>query len=409
MSWQEELRSLDEELATGRLSADEYRVRRDNILSSAAGTATPTPVAPPPNPSEQTQAIRPVTLPPPVSADNPDKTQIVNIGDGERTQVVGSDRTQAVGGWQTARPNPGDAERTQVVPGVPGQQQMGGMMPRPAPNPYAQPNPWHQQQDEISPPWAGSEFPPMAAGGSPDWIRQGPEVFDSGSSGGGKKALIIGLVVLVLAGLGAGGYFLFRPKNEAGGQTPTNTSSAEPAPTTTTKPKPTDPNVAAFEELPGPPASTQQLGEVTEVARLVEMKLVDQPEATLITAAGITKVPWKSAVRKAPEDGPTPDAMNTVVIPTKSEADAQKLLADLRAYQESVGLIYIADPLPNMPPTIIFEKKVVAEFAIYRGLYVSGNNVVRITTVQTPLSNEASLSGSYRNQTEAVLKAFPAS
>lgn len=35
MSWQEELRKLDEELAAGRLSADDYRVRRDQVLSSA--------------------------------------------------------------------------------------------------------------------------------------------------------------------------------------------------------------------------------------------------------------------------------------------------------------------------------------------------------------------------------------
>jgi hypothetical protein len=419
VSWQEELRTLDEELATGRLSADEYRVRRDNIMSTAAGTSTPAPTPPPAAPtshSEQTQAFRPVAAPgpmaPPPSGDNADKTQVVNISESDRTQVVsGGDRTQAVGGWQAARPNMGDAERTQVVPGVPGQQvYQGGHPPRPAPNPYAQPDPWaqHHQQEDMSSPWAGAEFPPMAASGSPDWVRQGPEVFDD-SSGGSKKGLIIGLVVLLLAGLAVGGFFLFKPKGGTENPpTAQSTSEQPPEPTTTTKPRPTDPNVALFEDMPAPPASQEQLGEVAEVAKLVELQLIDQQEAALLTAAGVTKVPWKSAIRKAPEDGPTADKLNALVIPTKSEEDAQKLLLDLRAYQETLGLIFIPEPLPNMPPSVIFEKKVVAEQAMYRGLYVSGTSVVRITTIQAPLTNEASLSGTYRNHTEAMMRVFPA-
>src|SRR3954468_24584265 len=39
VSWQDELRKLDEELAAGQISADDYRVRRDQVLSSAVASS----------------------------------------------------------------------------------------------------------------------------------------------------------------------------------------------------------------------------------------------------------------------------------------------------------------------------------------------------------------------------------
>jgi hypothetical protein len=427
LSWQEELRKLDEELAAGQISADDYRVRRDQVLSSAVSVGQGGQGPQQPNKPEETQFIQsgPPTAQPPTG---PDKTQVVgNQGDADKTQIVPggtadpSDRTQAVGGWQTARPSSGnDADRTQVVPGIPGvppQSYVGGQAPRPAPDQgvfpptpgFPPPMGWQQPEDDLSPPWAGGVFPPLAPSGSSEWARQGPEVFEDGSSSTGKKVLLILLIVLVLGGLGTGLYFLVLKKddnpNPQGGGGP---STSQSRPTTTTKPRPSDPNVAILEDMPRPPASQQQQGQVLDVAQLTELKLMDAPEIELLKAAGVTKVPWRSALRQAPQDGPTPDVMSTMVIPLASAEDAAKLLDQLRAYQESVGLLFIPEPLPNMPSSVIFEKAVVAERALYRGLYVSGKNLVRITTIQAPLTNEASLSGSYRNQTEAMLKAFPA-
>ncbi len=429
MSWQEELRKLDEELAAGQISADDYRVRRDQVLSSAVSSGSA--AAPPAPPkSEATQFIQqpaftPPPQPPPPSgpSGSADKTQVVGSGqsDADKTQIV-SDQGQ---GWHTARPG-ADSEKTQVVPGIPGvpPQAVSGGFPRPAPDPNAggfppppgySPQGW-QQQEDLSPPWAGSTFPPLASTGSPDWARQGPEVFEDGSSSGsGKRILLIVLVVLVLGGIGAGIFFVINNNKDDGNQTQQNPQTgqqqpnSEPSkPTTTTKPRPTDPNVALLEDMPKPPASQQQDGKVLDVAQLAEQKLMDPPEVALLTAAGVKQVPWRSAVRKSPEDGPTPDALSAIVIQTGGVAEANKLVEDLRAYQRTVGFIHITEPLPNMPPTVFFEKKVVAEVAVYRGLYVSGKNVIRITTIQTPLTNEASLSGSYRNHTEAMLRTFPA-
>jgi hypothetical protein len=429
LSWQEELRKLDEELAAGQISADDYRVRRDQVLSSAVSFG-PASQSPQPGKPEETQLIQtgpPTPTPPPPGSD---KTQVVgNQADADKTQIVPhdtagqADRTQAVGdGWQTARPPGTDADRTQVVPGVPGiprQAFAGGQPPRPAPDQgafppapgFPPPMGWQQQEDDLSPPWAGSTFPPLASSGSPEWARQGPEVFEEGSSSAGKKTLLILLVVLVLGGLGVGLYFLVLKKDNNNPSNPPvaqSTSNQPPKPTTTTKPRPADPNVALLEDMPKPPASLQQQGEVLDLAQVAELKQLDPPEIELLRAAGVTKVPWRSAVRKSPEDGPTPDALSALIIPTASNADATALLESLRKYQESRGMIFIPEPLPNMPASVVFEKMVVTERAVYRGLYVSGKNVIRVTTIQAPLTNEASLSGSYRNHTEAMLRVFPA-
>jgi hypothetical protein len=232
VSWQEELRVLDEELATGRISADEYRVRRDKVMSSAIAQPQAPPQQDPGGQSEKTQYVTPVQ---PQSAPAQPQSPV-----GERTQVVSggdSDRTQAVagGGWQATRPG-ADSDRTQVV-------SMGGPPP-----PYAMPGhqqqhqappPWgHQQhQDDMAPPWAGSEFPPLAPSGNPDWIKQGPEVFEN-QSGKGKVIAIVAVVVLLLGGLGVGAYFWFFKEGSSTAGGPTTTA---PPATTTTPPPPPDP------------------------------------------------------------------------------------------------------------------------------------------------------------------------
>lgn len=367
---------------------------------------------------------------PPPAPGTGDRTQVVGgHSDADKTQIVpgqgDADRTQAVGGWQTARPGGPDADRTQVVPGVPPQAYVGGQGPRPAPGPgqgpYTPPPgfpppPGWQQEEDLSPPWAGSVFPPLAPPGSPDWVRQGPEVFEEPGSGSGKKILLIALVVVVLAGLGVGLYFLVLNRDDGGepGTPPVAQSTGNgPAKTTkppaTTKPRNPDPIQALLEDMPKPPASLQQDAKVLDLAQLTQLGLMDPPEVQALEAVGVTKVPYKSAVRKAPEDGPTPDALSAMVIPMKTEAEAVKLIEDLRKYQESVGYKHIAEPLPNMPPQVVFEKAFPPDGkSVYRGLYASGKNVIRITTIQAPLTNEASLSGSYRNHTEAMLRVFPA-
>lgn len=273
MSWQEELRKLDEELAAGQISADDYRVRRDQVLSSAVSSPEPghsaatqfvAPVQPPQQPMPQPSMPQPSMpqmpqMPPPPHHTGPQPIpaqyqqphqqphQQPGQGEADRTQVVhgDADRTQAVGGWQTARPQGEDADRTQVVPGVPPQAYAAGMQPRPAPPPGQgqspfPPHPSHQggwHSDDPNSPWAGSDFPPLAPTGSPDWVRQGPEVFED--SGGPKKGMVAVIIagVLVVAILGFGVWWFAtrddqsaQPNNENPPATATPTSTAPSGP-----------------------------------------------------------------------------------------------------------------------------------------------------------------------------------
>ena len=89
-------------------------------------------------------------------------------------------------------------------------------------------------------------------------------------------------------------------------------------------------------------------------------------------------------------------------------AAATALAEQLLLAQRSEGFLNIKDPLPGMSASLSFDKRVTPEVADYRGVYLSGNNVVVIGIRQTPLVQEAALSGSYPDQVKAELKQFPA-
>jgi len=391
MAWQDELRELDNALAEGRISADDYRRRRDEVLSGSAGTPAPSPLnqgaanapfrwtaTPPsgpqsgPQPVVNPDATQVVTPQAPTAANpnaNPDATQVVNTGarnpDSERTQYVRP--VQPQGGWQAGPP------------------QQGGS---------AAPPPWLSGDNSF-----GSES-------NPGWVSHGPEVFDEESSGAGKKILIVLLVVLVLGGIGTGVYFLVN--RQGGGGEATQAQSTSQTPTTTSKPKPTDPFEILLDQIPQPGGKKDLKVEVAKGPRLLETKMLDQAEIDLLTAANVTNVPFKSGKKEPDQFGPTSDEFSVMVFPTQSEQEATTLVAKLKAYQESQGLVFIKEPLPDMPLSLIFEKKVNNDAAIYRGLWASGKNVVRVNVQQVPVSGEAALSGSYQRQTQAVLQSFPA-
>jgi hypothetical protein len=258
VSWQDELRKLDDELAAGRISADDYRSRRDQILSTAV---SPGAQPPPPQPSAPTIGESTTMMPPVPGGQRP---QGLPGGDADKTQVVSgqelgdSDRTQAVGGWRATPPE--DPNRTQVVPGVPPQAH-GAYPPRPAPSPpggFPQPNqpPW-QDAEELAPPWAGQEFPPLAAAGTPDWARQGPEVFETEKKSSAGRVFGIIAVVVVLIGIAAGAYFLFGPDNNQQADTPSEGNeqqeTSQSAPPTEEVPE------GPIVELPGEAANMSQI------------------------------------------------------------------------------------------------------------------------------------------------------
>jgi hypothetical protein len=271
MSWQDELQQLDSALASGQISADEYRTRRDRVIAQASGQQSPEPAAPQQQqPSaEPTHVFRPVT--PPQGIDQSDRTQIVSGGQqpvGERTQVVGNNRQ--------------DADSTQIVPGP---QAQHPHFPPPQPPP-----PWetqHPQAPNMSPPpWANEDLPPEF--GQQSWPRQGPEVFEEKSGGGaGKIVAIIAAVVLVLGGGGAALWFFVLKdnggNNTAGGETTQQEPTKE---TTSKKPAPPDIPKGPFIDLPG----EKVLNRTVPMQQALTEKRPTEKEAGLLQTVGVAEI-----------------------------------------------------------------------------------------------------------------------
>lgn len=330
MNWQEELRRLDEELAAGRLAAEEYRLRRDELLAQAAsgprsgsgappaGPGTPpggTPAGPgtppggtPAGPGTGTPGGGPGTGAP-AAGETPspfpapfrweptpepvDATQVMSAirpdgageDSGERTQVV---RREGV---------PADGERTQVVPGSgplatpapgqrPPQQQPGGQPPFGA-NP-----PWggYQGGGSSAPPWVGSDLPPDP---SPMWLRQGPEDFTV-TKEPNRGARLAGLVIVaVLAvGLVAAGVVYVIQRGDGTTAAPPGQSSTAPPTTTTSElpepppalPRPVDTAAALID----PPGEVRGGGGPLDLAKLQDAQLFSQATLQVLTAGNMT-------------------------------------------------------------------------------------------------------------------------
>jgi hypothetical protein len=363
MAWQDELRRLDEELASGRISADDYRSRRDQIMASAV---SPTNQAPAPAVSEST------TVMPPVQPPNRPGQQPGGPDDGDRTQIVSgqqmdSDRTQAVG-WRATPPD--DPNRTQVVPGVPPQAYAGGRGPRPAPGPqgpggyHTTPPPW-ENEEPMAAPWVGQEFPPMGAN-TPDWTLQGPEVFESDKKSGKGKVIGIVAIVVVLLGLAAGAYFIFKPKdnqqadNGGGG----DKSTSQPTTTTTTKPK------GPIADLPG---DVSDMGDVDTFEKVVALNYLTKDEIGVYQSG----TPGKATISLA-KDG---DIQIVVLVTEQADEQAAGNVA-----QQLDGIQQQFNHMAQRPaPAGVYcsANEQASRGPIVRAHYASGKNTVRVQ-VQGP-------------------------
>lgn len=264
MSWQDELHQLDTALASGQLSADDYRVRRDALLSKASGQGgQPAPSPTPEN--ERTQFVTPITLPPQNGPRQPEAERTQAVRPGQHT-----DHTQVVGGHDSS------ADNTQIVPN-------SGLPPRPA---YPVVPPWETVHPHSAPqastPWGGDELPPGF--GQASWPRQGPEIFAEPEKGKGGKIALIGLaVVLVLGLVGAGVWFFGFTDNDNPAQPATPT-------TTSTKQEPVlpPPNVpdGPFIEIAG----REALNRTMTIEQALQRKLPTERESKLMEANGIVEI-----------------------------------------------------------------------------------------------------------------------
>ncbi|MGH4017966.1 MAG: hypothetical protein ACRDT0_01705 [Pseudonocardiaceae bacterium] len=296
MTWQDELRQLDEELAAGRLSAEDYRRRRDEALAQADAGDTP----------GDRPADRPADpFPPPFRWETaaPDDTQVMQpVAEGE-PEAAPPDTTQVVHGSDQRddqRDDQGDSDRTQVISGTgsPPQQSPGqpSFPDRPPQQTGEQGANWSPfgGPDSSSPPWAGSDLPPIADQQSA-WMRQGPEMFETEGKGSQRKRVVgIAVVAVLLVGLVVAGVFYavsLGSGDQAGGGDPARTQQPPPpppAPQLPEPPAPSPPPADTPQALIDPPGEPRAGGGPLDLPKLESESLLPGPIVDSLRAADMT-------------------------------------------------------------------------------------------------------------------------
>ncbi|HEV3357137.1 MAG TPA: hypothetical protein VG247_10100 [Pseudonocardiaceae bacterium] len=394
VNWQDELRQLDQELAAGKVTAEEYRNRRDAVLAQTAGSGG-APQQQPPQAQPQSQWTRGQQYPPsgPIPTGAADRTQMVSqpppppqqsppAADADKTQVVsgqqmpqgGNESTQVFG--RVAQQPPDNPERTQVVTGF------GG---RPQPGPQQQ-----QQPDDAplwggsTPPWSGGEFPPLGGGGrgNEPWYSQGPEVFDKRGGGKGKIFAIVGVVV-VIAAL-AVVFFVVKPFSGKSPQQQAGSTTHSAPPTTTTPPGP-------MAQVSG----SQTPNAVHEFTDVVPLGFLTQQEVTAYQS-GAPGETYFSDVTSGQ------NKVLVLIVKTASQSDAATVTQSLA--QLEVG--YSMQPRTGGPVGVSIETADTAQGGpLRRAEYSSGAYVVRI---QVQGTDPASADQELTSVLNAQLKRLPA-
>ncbi|MBB5922867.1 hypothetical protein FHR81_003924 [Actinoalloteichus hoggarensis] len=380
MTWQEEAQKLDADLATGRISAEEYRARRDQLQAGGQGT-TGTPQSTgheAPSSMESTQLIGP-------NSEN-DQRQGGATPPSDATQVVRQDWRQQPGGQAGGQ---SDADRTQVVRGL-GQQQPQGypqqgypagpppQAPQSPPGGFPQGNynapppgmaqpPW--AGGDSQPPWAGSDLPPMAAGSSENWIRQGPEAFESDGGGKGPKIVAVVVAVVVLAAIAFGAWMLWGQgeSTEASDDT-SQTGAADPSdssPSSEEAREPRDPL------LPADIGGAQELdkAEIVDYPGIQEIRTLTEGEDAAFTTGGAADA---RALVSNFDDG---THVVVFVVQMADEESATTARDELTTLQENYGL-----ELRDGPPGVNEAWLVAGEGdeSMVRAHYVSEDLLIRI-------------------------------
>ncbi|MGH3799523.1 MAG: hypothetical protein ACRDTD_05185 [Pseudonocardiaceae bacterium] len=286
-----ELQQLDEDLAAGRLSAEDHRRRRDELVRDATGAAAGAAQQASPFPP----AFRWETSPPEAA-----------------TQVM-----------QAVPPNPSyqASPSYQQKPG-----QVRGLF-QPVDNPPVD-NP---SADSSAPPWASSDLPPIAEQ-QRTWMRQGPEVFETPVSQSRSNQIIIGiavLAVLVLGLVGAGvAYFL------SAGPQQNQARSAQPAPSEPTTaarqlpvpPPPSPAPVSTSEALIEPPGEARGGGGPLDLPRLASTNLLPPPILNALRAGAMTD----GVLKTTTEDGNTIGIFAFTLVDEQAATDVVNTIATVQ-------------------------------------------------------------------------------
>ena len=233
VTWQDELQHLDAELAAGRISAEEYRVRRDAVVGRSQAPGTPSGGVP-----QQGQAGTP-------SGGVPKQNPFPPAFSWSNAAAQANQQSQQAG----------SEEATQVV-----HNPLAGAQPQPIPHSpqWANQAPWAAAQQGWSTPEAGTPWddadPAKPVHGDTSWMRQGPEVFDTADSKSSKGKLIAGvsISVVLIALVAMSVFFYLNSPGTSPPQAGQNTQQQEP-------PKPKAPQLPAPPQAKATPANPPEV------------------------------------------------------------------------------------------------------------------------------------------------------
>lgn len=382
LTWQEELRKLDDDFAAGRLSADDYKLRREQVLSSAIAPGTTG--APQEGQAEQKQAPQHGSGGVSSESDrvNADATQIVSPASLPQATQETSQQPASSGGanaqhqqgqhgtapetTQAAPAADSGAERTQAVSQW-AYQQPAGSPPSGFQQPYQQSpaqrfanqqQPWNAPEDDSSPPWGGSEFPPVSPSTDAEWVRQGPEVFEGGSKSNGKSkgGLLAGsLAVVLLAGVGTGAFLLWG-------------TGSEPEPTP--EPVPAEDDDGSMPDLPGTVVDYPDVETFDDVPAL---NYLTEAESAQYEQAGAGASDF--LVHQLPSDS----RALVLHVEASDTAEAEDATDELREVQIVNG----AEDMEGQPEGIHVTEFADEDRDQLRAHYAAGDTIVRVEVVTT--------------------------
>ncbi|GAB3503628.1 hypothetical protein [Amycolatopsis cihanbeyliensis] len=310
MSWQEELRRLDGDLAEGRLDIAQHRKLRDELLAAVSGGIAPSPFPSPVRQEDTAYRQQATPTPDPVPQESAPGTRPERPArPPSAAALLGSDVSHTA-------PSPADERPTEWMTVPPGLRRPGrprsGSAPDTGPATPAGSVPTHPPAPHRPP-------EPRPSRAVPIWL------------------LITLATFLVLAGLVGGVWWLGTdPADDAGSQAapsagPSTTPSATPS--TTGAPANTPPLAQRLPELPGVPNENNS---TMSVDKAVQLGVLSPRMGTICAEAGATEVIYRSSAAGT-------DGYLLLVVPTGSAAEAATVTDALRASARTIGFTAV-DP-----------------------------------------------------------------
>lgn len=336
MSWQEELRRLDAELAQGKLSKLQYTAQREELLAKASS-----------EPATKPSARRP----------HPTKTPVKPSSTVSASALLTTARP-------TSAPSPADERSTDTMPHPP------PPPPRPAPPPVPAPPPLMPQRSgprQDGP--AAQPLPPL------------PQVPPEDHSRGAVRAkLFVALGAVVAIALIVGGVWWMSRDGDADTATPAGTEARTTAPTTTTTEPP-----QLLDRLPELPGVLNQDSGTFTVAEGVHRELYGPAEAAVLKKQDVSNVTWKGSSRTSASG----DAAYVVLVVENENPAAAKATdkALRRLANDRAGRIEPLDRDGAVPTFKLKASKSTAYFVIYP----SDRYTVLISSGQTPAHDDAEM------------------